>query len=243
MNNAPSTASAEVDEELVQILYDHSREVGLEQAAESEARVDEVQTLQREEVINLVGGDETAAQVQPLVDAVDDKIAEGHTQTMAAIEDTPDAIIFKRKNTMAAYQEDGTGKVGIADDAFVDLNQVKERSRHEGEHIVQEDGAPSAPILKTGDPIIDAKAELDRGDSREDGAMKKQGGVSPNQTDDYKAIVKREDAMQKFLTANGENGVALSREAALTNEGFRKMHAAMIRATMRKNMEELVLAA
>lgn len=249
MKNALSPSSAETGSraELTKELLEQSEQQALDEAAKTEKKVSEVKDLQRESIMKIInpkgsdgaasGGEDMNIPEQLSAD-IKKGIEKSDQERMAAIKSTPDAVVFTRSNEMAAYQEDGTGKVGIGHDAFRDLDQLEERSLHEGEHLVQEDGTPSAPLLKTDNPIIDAKAELDRGDSREDGAMKRQGGVSPNQTDDYKAIVKREDAMQKYLTANGENGVALSREAALTNEGFRRMHAAMIRATIRKNMEK-----
>ena len=240
MHTPHETSSAEVDPELVRILLDHSREVGLEKAGVAEARVDEIQDFQKEEVVRIVGSEPTS---QFVVEVVGVHIAEQHNQTMSAIAGTPDAIVFVRDDEMAAYQEDGSGEVGIGDDAFLDLEDATVRSRHEAEHVNQEDGDLAAGILVTGDATIDMKGEVSRRDSREDGAMRAQGGVSENQTSEYKAIVKREDAIEAYLTRSGEDGARLRSEAALTNEGFKKMHSALIQATVRNRMGALAVAA
>lgn len=241
MQRTPETSSAEVDQELVAQLFEVTHQSALEQAGEAEARVDEIQELQREEVVELIGGEEAAVVAAPVVQAVNQKILEQHTKTMKAVEATPNATVFRREDEMAAFQEDGTGDIGIGDDAFLNLDDAKERSLHEAAHVKQQDGAPVAPLLQTGDAVIDEKPELSRGDNREDHAMDEQGGVSENQTKEYKAIVKRADAMEKFLTRMGEDGSRLREKAALTNKGFEEMHAAMISATLRNNVEKTLV--
>lgn len=239
MHTPSETSSADVDVELVGILLDHSREVALKKAGEAEARVDEIHNFQHEEIVTILGD---APITQPIVDAVGVHIAQQHDETMSAIADTPDAIVFVRDDEMAAYQKDGSKEVGIGDDAFLDLEDATVRSRHEAEHVVQEDGDCTIGILSTGDAVIDSKSELSRRDSREDGAMRAQGGVSEDQTSEYKAIVKREDAIEAYLTRAGEDGARLREEAALTNEGFKKMHSALIQATIRNRMGALATA-
>lgn len=159
-----------------------------------------------------------------------------------AIGDTPDAKVVKPDGDMLAVQFDGNREVGITtrgltEDA-VETGLTERASTHEAEHTLQETGDQAAELPKTGNPAIDGYRQgFRRLTFRENGAIKAEGGLNGH-TAEYAGFVKYADAVKGELNAAGENGDALVHEAGRTVEGFRKIHAALAREAIAKEMKK-----
>lgn len=163
-------------------------------------------------------------------------------ERLAQIAATPDAVVVKPDGDMLAVQHDGTRQVGITarglDDNAVKTGLTARASKHEHDHTLQETGDQKLELPPTGNPVIDGhRAGFRRLTFREDRSIAAEGGLKDH-TPEYHGFVKYADAVKGELNAAGENGEAMVNEAGYTVEGFQKVHAALARAAITKEMKK-----
>ena len=238
-----SQATETIDHEMIDHIVEQSGKVAIEKAAQSGARVEEVQELQIESVRNIVGakeGDEGVA--GEIVDEAKADIEAAHRKRMSAISDAKDATVMKDNGNVAGVQHDGSKKIEIAARMFERPEALEDVAEHEAEHRRQEDGNQMAEIPETGNELVDAVG-LRRIDLREHGAMKAEGGVKASHPKEYHDYTKRSEALGKFVEKGGHDGEVLVAEAGRTVAGFQKLHRAIIETALEEKLEKHALAA
>jgi hypothetical protein len=262
MQNAPSTASANtIDSKTLDVAQELARKRAIEKAAEKEAAVRDIAVLEKQEFFILLTGAKgsdgasTNGSINALEEQVPDAIVmqvnlrtqEDGREIQEAVSATPDAHVYRRTDEMAAFQDDGDRSVGIGHDAFEDLEEARRRSKHEGEHRDQEKGDQVMELPTTGNPMIDReRGKLRRRVFREKGSMDAEGGASTDHTEEYQEMDQAADAVAEYVSSSGEDGTRLVQEAGETVQGFEKLHAAIVVATVRNNLRRqgaLTLAA
>ena len=247
MQNTFETSSAvTLDRETIDLVLERSRQIALEQAGEKEEKVADVATLQRNAYKKLLadaqGSDGEALDRTNLISEettadIDEAIDKDHADRMSSIGAAPDAYVFKRTDATVGLQHDGDRRIGLADEVLDDADLAKRVSAHEAEHRRQETGNSAAALPETGNADLDRKGGIDRLTFRENGAIKAEGGLAGH-TEEYHGYVQTSDAVAEYLNANGESGDALVTEAGATNEGFAKLHQAIVSAATRRKVEE-----
>lgn len=248
MNNTPATASAPLDKDLVKDLLEQSRFKALERAGKTEAQVRDVQDIQRKEMQKLLYGNakgtegesaQGAMEMPTLQPELEQAIKKDDRERMEAINETPDAYVFKREDTAVGVQHDDDRSVGLADEILRDPKQARNVSKHEGAHRKQEIGDQVATLPETGNPKIDKhRQDFRRLIFREDHAIAAEGGLK-NHTSEYRGFVDTAQATEEHLNAVGMEGKKLREDAAKSTEGFRTLQEALLMASFRHRMRSL----
>ncbi len=247
MPTTRETSSAGTDrQQIIDAAFDRSREEALKEAAQQELKVSDVQKVQKEKLDVLLKAKGTDGQAalgedlsltEDIQAEVTKKIDDEHDDRMDAISSTPGAYVFERKDETAAVQDDADRSVGIAHDGFEDMDDLKRRADHEGEHQKQETGDQVADFPPTGDTEIDKERTLTRSMFRENGAIEAEGGLNGHTTE-YEGFVTRSNRIAQYLKRSGEDGDALVKEAAKTNAGFQELHESLVIAAIKKSLAD-----
>ncbi len=227
-----------------------ARQRALEQAAQTGARVSEIGAMEKRCVQELLqqegvtttgagpqgeGRDAIEQQLRKRADAADAK-------RMAAVSETPDAVVMDSKGATVGVQHDGSRSIELAtrvlDDAGVEGGLAKRVSLHEGAHREQEEGDQALALPPTGNAEIDSyRHGFRRLAFRETHSIKAEGGLQDH-TPEYHGYVRFTNAVASELNAAGENGNALVLEAGKTVAGFQKVHGVLVRSVMTKQLRQ-----
>ncbi|MEQ1849273.1 MAG: hypothetical protein ABL890_01645 [Candidatus Peribacteraceae bacterium] len=237
MERTPSSTTGK--SELAEYIAEQTKQKALEEAGKNEMRVSKVSGVQKQMVQNLLADNEGSEESRTLILEVNQKIERQHAERMQSIQAAPDARVFERTDSMAAVQDDNTREIGIADDILADADAAERAAIHEAKHREQEEGMQTFSYIDENDK----QSEVRRLPFREDESIEAEGGLKDH-TPEYHDYVAHTKEVAEKLNAAGENGHALTREAARSVKGFEKVRQKLIEHSIRTRMEkELALGA
>lgn len=243
-----------IDGARLDALEQQARQRALDEAAKTGARVREIGAIEKRQVQALLQEEGVTTGAGPQGEAKGGVVQELSTRAdaadarrMAAVSETPDAVVMDSTDATIGVQHDGSRTVELAtrvlDDAGVQNGLAKRVSEHEGAHREQEEGDQVLELPSTGNAAIDGyRSGFRRLAFRETHSIKAEGGLSGH-TPEYHGYVAFTNAVKSELNAAGENGDAMVQEAGKTVAGFQKVHGVLVRSVLMKQFKAGDLAA